>query len=283
MRNLTVQREKTWVAAMVKMKVYIEDVEGDLVICGVRCRKLGVVKNGESATFQISEGAAKLFVIGDKLSRNYSNELYILPEGQEDVVLTGKNKFNLFAGNAFRFDNNESPEVMENRKRGKKLGTVVFTFACLIGLAIGWFMGTQLFAGDPSVPKTFSKNGVTITLNASFRKTYDSRFTACFESKQAGVCALKEPFSAMAGFGNKTLKQYGELVIQNNSLKASEIKTENGLTYFTYESADGSTFGMAFLYKEADAFWLVQCLTEAKNAEELAPQFMEWASTVKFS
>ena len=72
-------------------------------------------------------------------------------------------------------------------------------------------------------------------------------------------------------------------MIQNNSLKASEIKTENGLTYFTYESADGSTFGMAFLYKEADAFWLVQCLTEAKNAEELAPQFMEWASTVKFS
>ena len=283
MRNLTIQREKNWVGAITKAKVYIEDPDGELEISSVRCRKLGVVKSGGESTFQIGEEAAKIFVIGGRFSRNMCNDYYPLPEGQEDVVLTGKNKFNLFTGNAFRFDNNDSPEVLENRKKGALEGASVVICACLVGVMIGSFLWSYTFSGDSSQPKTFSQKGITITLHGGFRKTYDSRFTACYTSKEAAMFVLKEPFSTMEGFENYTLEQYGNLVIQKNQLTASEIKTENGLTYYTYESEDGKSFFMAFLFKVEDAFWLVQCATNADQADAYTPQFKQWAASIKLS
>ncbi len=43
----------------------------------------------------------------DALSKNYCNDFYALPEGTEDISLTGRNCFNPGTGNAFRFDNND--------------------------------------------------------------------------------------------------------------------------------------------------------------------------------
>lgn len=283
MRNLTIQRAKTWVGAISMAKVYIEDPSGELEIRGVRCRKLGIVKNGGEATFQIGDEAAKIFVIGDKLSRNMCNDYYPLPEGQEDVVLTGKNKFDLLVGNAFRFDENDSSEVAENRKEGRKHGVMVIITACIVGIMIGMIAGPYLVYLDASKPKTFSDRGFTITLHGGFRKAYDTRFTACYRAKDAAVFALKEPFSTMEGLEGMTLEQYGALVIQKNSLLASQIKTEGDLTYFTYESADGSSFYLAFLFKQNDAFWLVQCATNADQAETYTPLFLQWAESIKLS
>jgi len=76
MRNLTIKREKHFVASLAKAKFYIEDPNSDeIVINGVKCRKLGELKNGEEVTFQIDEKSAKLFVIVDKLSKNACNDL----------------------------------------------------------------------------------------------------------------------------------------------------------------------------------------------------------------
>ena len=282
MRSLTIQRGKSWAGAAMKVKVYIEDIAGDLVIGDVRCRKLGAIKNGQEATFQIGEEAAKIFVIGDKLSRNYSNDFYPLPEGQEDVVLTGSCKFNLFAGNAFRFDNNDSFEVYQNRKQGQKKGTVVMVVALLVGLVVGWFLGTRVFFGNSAKEKVFSDRGISITLHRGFRETYDARFTICYTSKDAAVFALKEPFAILEGLENKTLFQYGNMVIEANNIEGASVKKEGSLMYFTYESADGANFYMAFLYKSHDAFWMVQCATNVENAEKLIPTFKEWAASVKF-
>ena len=60
MRNLTIKRNKTFVACLAKMKVYIEDASAnDLTINGIPCRKLGDLKNGEEKNFSIGENAAK--------------------------------------------------------------------------------------------------------------------------------------------------------------------------------------------------------------------------------
>jgi hypothetical protein len=105
MRNLTIKRTKSFVACLVKMKIYLEDpMASELVINNVPCRKLGELKNGEEKTFVIGENSAKVFVIADTLSRNYCNEYYQLPDGQDDIFLSGKNDFNPASGNAFRFD-----------------------------------------------------------------------------------------------------------------------------------------------------------------------------------
>ena len=147
MRKLTIKRTKSFVACLAKMKVYIEDpTANELLINGVPCRKLGDLKNGEEKTFEIGEGAAKVFVIADKLSKNFCNEFYELPEGQEDISLTGKNHFNLASGNAFRFDNNESAAALANRKQGTSKGIVVLIIAIVVGFIAGFLITSGLLS-----------------------------------------------------------------------------------------------------------------------------------------
>ena len=141
MRNLTIKRTKSFVACLAKMKIYIEDHSAsEIVINDVPCRKLGDLKNGEEKTFEISEQSAKVFVIADKLSKNYCNEFYELPEGQEDITLSGKNHFNPANGNAFRFDNNNNEAVLANRKRSTRKGIVVLVVSIVVGFAIGYLI-----------------------------------------------------------------------------------------------------------------------------------------------
>ena len=147
MRHLTIKRNQSFVGCLGVFKVYIEDaVFGDTTIDGVSCRKLGDLKNGEEKTFEIGEGAVKVYVIADQMSKNFCNEYYQLPEGQEDVSLSGQSKFNPAAGNAFRFDNNNSAEVLASRKKSTWKGIVVLVIAILVGY-IGGFLLMRLLLG----------------------------------------------------------------------------------------------------------------------------------------
>ncbi len=145
MRNLTIKRNKTFVGCMGKFKVYVEDPSSnDTTINGVTCRKLGELKNGEEKTFEIAEGAAKVFVIADQLSKNFCNEYYELPEGQEDIALSGQCKLNPAAGNAFRFDNNNSAEAIANRKKSTGKGVVILVISLIIGFVVGLLLSSEL-------------------------------------------------------------------------------------------------------------------------------------------
>lgn len=146
MRTLTIKRAKSFVACLAKMKVYVEDpTSREIVINNVPCRKLGDLKNGEEKAFSIDEGAVKVFVIADKLSKNYCNEYYQLREGQEDVFLSGKNCFNPATGNAFRFDHNDNDEVIANRQRNTIKGIVILIVAAIVGAIIGYGFASGLF------------------------------------------------------------------------------------------------------------------------------------------
>ena len=135
MRKLTIKRSKSFIGCLAKIKIYIEDHDAsELTINGVPCRKLGDLKNGEEKKFEIGEQAAKVFVITGKLSRNIFNEFYELPEGQEDVSLSGKcsNPF----GNPFSFDNNESDAALANRKSCTRNGIITMIVGFAVGFAI---------------------------------------------------------------------------------------------------------------------------------------------------
>ena len=147
MRNLTITRQKSFVASLAKMKVYIEDPEAnELEINGVGCRKLGTLKNGETATFPIGDQAAKVFVIADKVSRGFCCDYYPITAGTENVVLTGKNKFHPGAGNPFRFDGVTDPEVLENRKKGNGKGIVILIVSALAGVITGLLLSMSMFS-----------------------------------------------------------------------------------------------------------------------------------------
>ncbi len=141
MRNVTVRREKSFAGCLTKVRVCVEDHEagrvGRLVINGTPCRKLGTLKNGEEKTFSVGERAARLFVIADSLSKGFCSEFYELPEGAEDVRLSGRCRFNPADGNAFRFDGEVSRAAQENRKNSVRRGVAVLVAACVIGAATG--------------------------------------------------------------------------------------------------------------------------------------------------
>jgi len=288
MRNLTIKRTKSFVASFAKMKIYIEDTtSSEMLINDTPCRKIGDLKNGEEKTFQIGEQEAKVFVITDKLSKNYCNEYYQLSEGQEDIFLSGKNRFNPANGNAFRFDNNESEEIVANRKQGARKGLLILIVAAVVGAFVGYAITSGLFSNKTPDAKTFSSNGMTITLTDEFRETDTENYTVAYDSKNVAVAALKEAFTLADGSGDYTLEQYADLVIQANNLSSTEIKTADGLTSFEYDFTNPETNDsykyFSYVYKTNDAFWLIQFATTSKNAEKLAPQITEWAKSVRFS
>lgn len=287
MRNLTIKREKSFVGSLAKMKVYVEDpTSNEICINDIPCRKIGDLKNGEEKTFQIDEQEVKVYVIADKLSKNYCNEFYQLSASQQDVFLSGKNKFNPANGNAFRFDNNESEETIASRKRGARKGLLILIVAIIVGAVFGYSITSNLFFNKTPEPKDFSSNGMNITLTDEFVKTDIENYTVAYDSKNVAVFALKEVFALADGLQDYTLEQYGNLVLQNNNLSASKRQNLEGLTEFEYEFTNPDTKDtykyFSFVYKADDAFWLVQFATLTENVDEYSPKILEWAKTVSF-
>lgn len=286
MRNLTITRKKSFVGCLGKMKVYIEDPNtGELLINDVPCRKLGTLKNGETATFPISEQAARVYVIADKVSRGFCNDYYPLSAGMEDVVLTGKNKFHPGAGNPFRFDGVTDPEVLANRKKGNGKGVAVLAASIILGLSLGIFMSRSLFSVRTVRPKEFSEAGMTITLTNAFDEESYPGFTQCYESKSVAVFTLKEDFSLAPGLEDYTLEEYAALVVQNNQVDPSELENAQGVVFFDYvtQGSDGQDYYyMVTMHKGNDAFWLVQFATPESNQDKIYDQFLTWAASVTF-
>ena len=289
MRNLTIKRNKSFVGCLGTMKIYIEDpATEELTVNGTPCRKIGELKNGEGKTFQIDEQALKVFVIADKLSKDYCNEYYQLPEGLEDVYLSGQNRFNPAAGNAFRFDNNESEEVLKNRKHGFRKGLIILMIAVIAGVAVGFFGGNLFVSKNKEYKeKVFSIDGMNITLSEEFRQGKIELYTA-FSSKDIVIWVMKEPSSLFEDFEGMTPDQYADFIIQENGLDPFSKNTADGLIWLEYDGTDpntNSTFHyFAYVYKSSDAFWLLHFAPINKgNAEKYSPKIAEWAKSVTFS
>lgn len=286
MRYLTITRRKSFVGCLMKMKVYIEDPHSaELTINGFPCRKLGTLKNGETATFPIGEQAAKVFVIADKVSKGYCCDCYPIPAGTENLAISGKNKFHPGAGNPFRFDGVTDPEILANRKKGNGKGTVILIASIILGALLGILLGSMSGCAPTGKPKDFSAKGMTITLTDEFKAASYEGFTQGYESNSAVMFALKEDFAGFAGFEDYSLEDYAQLVAQANHVDPSTVKTGQGFLYYSFvnQGSDGTEFYyVATLHKGTDAFWLIQFATPAADQDKMHDQFLTWAGSVRF-
>lgn len=294
MRKLTIKRNKTIVGCLMKLKVYIEDpTSQEIVISDTPCRKLGELKSGEEQSFDIGENAAKVFVIADRISKNYCNDFYQLSEGSEDIYLSGKNKYNPANGNAFRFDNNDNNvEVLKNRKKGLHKGLIVLIVAILVGFVFGFAITGGLFSGifkKAAKTQTFTADKLSITMTGDYYVSdmKDEAYAGIYESEDTVIFVLKEPFEALEELKDLTAEQYGELTIQAHQLSDSKVlTTESGQPYFVHgyydQANDARYIYRDYIYKSSDAFWLVQCACALESADAYAPTFDEFASTVTF-
>lgn len=288
MRNLTIKRTKSFVGCLAKMKIYIEDfATGETLINNIPCRKIGELKNGEEKTFQIEEQALKVFVIADNLSKNYCNEVYQLPDGGEDIFLSGKNRFNPANGNAFRFDNNETEAVVQNRKRGTRTGAVVLIVAIIAGVIAGYVFGKNILFKKAPKEKIFSTDGMSITLSDEFEEKEAQNFTVAYDSEKVAVLALKEPFDLADGFGDYTLDQYADLLIETNNLVSAQKKNSGGLNCIEYDYINPTIHKKyhyySYVYKTDDSFWLLQFATLDTDAEKYSEKIEKWAKSVRFA
>lgn len=288
MRKLTIKRKKSFVASLAKLKVYIEDPAGELDITGIKCRLLGMLANGEEKSFYIEENAAKVFVIADKMSRDYCYDCRNLPEGNEDIYLTGKNAFNPATGNAFRFEGGTDEEIAKRHKESKKGGLIVLITAIVIGLTAGWIIGSGVtYSKKKATPKDFSYEEMTITLTALFKEEEVEGRTV-FTSNDVAVFVLRENFVAgdidLSGY---TVRGYAELARENNPVMADATYEEtDGVPnmVYTYAGDDGKTYVyFTTFYKSSDAFWIVQYFVNESGYESRKPKFIEWAKTVHFA
>jgi len=287
MRRLWIKRHKRFVGCGGKMKVYIEDpIEGDTKISGVMCRKLGTLKNGEKKRFEIDNEAARVFVIGDKLSRNIYNEFIDIPAGQEDIFLSGKNYYNPFAGNPFRFDGVSDEEVLQDRKKVNKKGLIILAVSLVVGFMLG-VLGALLENSSKHDPRTFYADGIQITLTEAFSEVDMEGFHVCYGSADQAVFVTREGFDTAEGMVDLTVEEYGQMVLDSNGFDDSfELMKIDGLTFFDYVTTNEDNkdwYYLTSIYKDIDAFWLVQftCLEE-KADEEMINRFIRWADSVAF-
>lgn len=281
MRVLTMIRHKSFVGCAAKAKVYIDDPAGELDINGVRCRKLGELKNGQQQSFPISDAPCRIYVVADKISRSYCNEYFALPEGQEPVFLSGKYTFDPGRGNAFRFDGNETPEILALRKQGRAKGIAVLAVAAVIGVIVGW-LAVSLLMGLPAQEKVFQDEGFSITLTEDFKSSSQEGFELCYLSQKVGISVLTDEISQLPNRENTSVEEYAQLVITSNNVNSS-VRKQDGLVYFEFDrTASGKDFSyVAFVFRGADEFWLVQFSTESKNAAQYREDIFRWASSVK--
>lgn len=286
MRRLWIKRHKKFVGCAMKLKVYIEDpMEGDTKISGVLCRKLGVLKNGENKRFDIGNEAARVFVVADKLSRNVYNEFYNIPAGQEDVFLSGRNYYNPLAGNPFRFDGVTDEEVLKNRKKVGRKGSVVLVIAVIVGFLLG-FGKVMLENRMSNDPKTFYADGIQITLTEAFSEVEEEGFHACYGTLDTAVFVVREGFDTLEGLEDLSVEEYGQLVLDNNGFDETfELMDVDGLTVFEYVTTNEDNedwYYLSSVYKSMDAFWLVQFACLEENTDSKIDYFIEWADSVAF-
>lgn len=288
MRRLWITRRKAAAACLGKMKVYIEDPLGEARINGFPCRRLGTLKNGQKACFSIGTGAARLFVVADSLSRNLYNEFVDLPEGEEDVFLTGQNILKPFAGNPFHFDGAASEAVEENRQAVSRRAWILTVLALIASVAIGTAAGLAAAVAErDAAPKVFAAEELRITLTEDFAEVKVPGYTACFSDGHTTVFALREvPDPAV--YGELSLDVYGAMILANNGFDQSvRLEKTDGLTTFTAPRENPATGEVFFcccgLFRSADAYWLVQITAPGEGTEALENLFRQWLRGTSFA
>lgn len=289
MRNLTIQRAKSFVGSLTKTHIFMEDPNGTERIDNTACTKLGFLKNGLTQTFQIPDYAVRIFAVSDLIFKGVCYDVYNLEAGVEDVFLTGAVSKDFFAGYPFRFDNNDSAEVQAIRQKNRKAMIPILIGTVIIGGVIGGFNGYNSAArGNSSepmstVPQTFENAYFSITLTESFTEGTSDGFDAYYESDDVLVLASQETFDGDMEFAQMSLTEYGQLIMDANEL-GGYVNGGDGLVFFTYtESIDGDDYRYdVYLYKSSDAFWMIQFVTFADTTELYQDSITQWAKTVTF-
>ena len=281
MRKVYLTRDKSFVACLAKLNVYVEDANNpEDVIADIPCRKVCKIANGETISFEIPDEETRVIVIADKLSKNLCNDYYRVPAGVSDVEIGGKCTYNPGAGNPFRFHGVTDEDILANRKRSGRKGFITILIAALVGFVIG-FVGTMdtWFVND----KVFKADDFEITLTTQFTEDYENGFHS-FYSKDCSVAVAVFDFEQHADFAPLSEMDFLNLLKMNGGFSVSaELRNLEGL-YIVEEQAEseiGDIISYFTVFKKSDdAFFLFEFACENEKYQEYRNQFIDWAKTI---
>ncbi len=286
MRNLTITRHKNSVIRFAKVKVYIEDEAGDLTHRGIHYRRLGVLKNGETGTWAIDNRPRRVFVCTYRLTRAYCNDLFLLPAGEEDVTLSGRTRFHLLTDNAFRFDHVLEPEVLSNRKKSVRIGACVMAVAVAVGLLLGHLIAY----GRKPDPKTFTHEGLAITLTEAFAEesSVNPYIDVNFSSDYVVINVVLEPVAEDPSLEGITPVEYAEWLTHtlDGPSTDTDIHSEDGLTWFSYQkprTTGGMMSYFVYVYVTDEVCCFLRIYTPEENLILNRDDIHEWAGSVTFA
>ena len=162
-----------------------------------------------------------------------------------------------------------------------KKSIFLITLLMISSLLCGCIMGIMPILDEESIgnPKTFEKDGLTITLTDEFEEQESKLgFDAYYVAPFGGVVVTKEEFTLKEGFAEETLEEYIVNVIANNGYTDITPQNEDGLWY--YDHASNTSYGRSYCYKGSDAFWIVQFICMPYHEEQLVDVFHSWALSV---
>lgn len=282
MRKVNLTREKSFVACLAVLRILVEDVaDGDININGTPCRLVAYVKNGETVSFEIGNEATKIYVIADKMSKNYCNDYYPVPEGDADLEIGGKCKYNPALGNAFRFNGVTDEAALKNRKRSGYKGIVVMVAAVLVGFALGIFANLDIIIESP---KTFNCADFDITLTSAFDSEVKNG-EYYFYSNECAVTVYEYSFDEYTDLKAMSDAELIDLLKENSFFSSdAELAILEGLTVVEDTSmsvgGDNVNYFTVFMRDEEGTFlFTFGCMPE--DYEGYRATFIEWAKSIK--
>ena len=106
MRKVTINRIRAIAGCAGKVSIYTSNklVEGEKITKD-KCEFIGKIKNGSSLEFEINEEEIIVIVAYDNMNVFMPTDYILIPQGNDNVELTGKVKSNPSKGNPFIFLN----------------------------------------------------------------------------------------------------------------------------------------------------------------------------------
>ena len=105
MRKIIISRKKSIIGCAGKVSFYtMEKFEEGMEITKDRCGFLGSLKNNSILESEIPENEILLIAAYDNLGFFMVTDYVAIPQGIEDVAISGKTKFNPSKGNPFLFE-----------------------------------------------------------------------------------------------------------------------------------------------------------------------------------
>ncbi len=167
-------------------------------------------------------------------------------------------------------------------KKFISLTLLILAVSCL--LCGCFFNDVMVIPDNASIgePKTFEKDGFSITLTDKFKEEQSQRgFDAYYVADFCGVVVLKEEFTLKEGLAQLPLETYINDVIKNNGHTGITPEYKDGLWF--YENTTTNSYVRSYCYKGLDSFWIVQFICNREDVPKLSDIFYLWAQGVELS